>query len=56
LLHVGIAAGSGQTFEDILAINVRTEISMGLMADGCTAFYWHDGDVSIAGQNWDVGK
>ncbi|QKX55102.1 uncharacterized protein TRUGW13939_02194 [Talaromyces rugulosus] len=49
----GIAAGSGQTFEDILAINVRTEISMGLMADGCTAFYWHGGDISIAGQNWD---
>ncbi|KUL91428.1 hypothetical protein ZTR_01711 [Talaromyces verruculosus] len=49
----GIADGSGHTFEDILAINVRTEISMGLMADGCTAFYWHDKDSSIAAQNWD---
>lgn len=51
---LGIADGSGHTFEDILAINVRTEISMGLMADGCTAFYWHDNDSSIAAQNWDV--
>ncbi|EED17418.1 Acyl-coenzyme A:6-aminopenicillanic-acid-acyltransferase 40 kDa form, putative [Talaromyces stipitatus ATCC 10500] len=49
----GIADGCGHTFEDILALNVRTEISMGLMADGCTAFYWHQGDVSIAAQNWD---
>ncbi|CAK7237304.1 hypothetical protein SBRCBS47491_009930 [Sporothrix bragantina] len=27
-------------FDGILALNVRTEISMGLMTDGCTSLAW----------------
>jgi isopenicillin-N N-acyltransferase-like protein len=33
--------GGRVRFEDILAMNCRTEISMGLMNDGCTSFSFH---------------
>lgn len=49
----GIAAGAGVTLLDIIAINVRTEISFGLFSDGCTALSWRTGDVSFLAQNWD---
>jgi len=49
----GIAAGAGVTILDIIAINVRTEISFGLFSDGCTALSWKTGDVSFLAQNWD---
>ncbi|GAB7342199.1 hypothetical protein MBLNU457_g0448t1 [Dothideomycetes sp. NU457] len=49
----GIAAGAGVTLLDIIAINVRTEISFGLFSDGCTALSWKTGDVSFLAQNWD---
>lgn len=64
----GIAAGASSevatteeiTFGDILALNCRTEIAMGLMNDGCTAFsYSQDKEHSssfpstILAQNWD---
>lgn len=52
-LH-GVAEGSGIPFESILAINVRTEISMGMIADGCTVAAWKTDDFMVAGQNWDV--
>lgn len=57
----GIAEGSGTTFDDILAINVRTEIMYGLgdlraVAD-CTAFAALPASTAnghtILGQNWD---
>ncbi len=57
-LH-GIAQGSGRAFEEILTINLRTEILFGLqqMAEGCTSFsalpeVTKDGN-TLLGQNWD---
>lgn len=53
---LGIAAGVGGDIAlgDILALNVRSEIAMGLMTDGCTALSWTAGSDSILAQNWDV--
>lgn len=62
----GIAAGAGVEVADIIAINVRTEITFGLFqdrekgpSDGCTALSWKtsqggggDGKSWLA-QNWD---
>lgn len=56
----GIAEGAGVDFEDILALNARSEIALGSyggkgFSDGCTAiatFPPVSGDV-IIGQNWD---
>jgi isopenicillin-N N-acyltransferase-like protein len=56
----GLAEGAELPLEDILALNVRTEIAFGLQitqaTDGCTAMYWRPraaaGDVFLA-QNWD---
>ncbi|OIW22870.1 putative acyl-coenzyme A:6-aminopenicillanic-acid-acyltransferase 40 kDa form [Coniochaeta ligniaria NRRL 30616] len=54
----GIAAGAGVDFGDILALNVRTEISMGmgLSSDGCTSLFYKPqthGHNGILAQNWD---
>jgi isopenicillin-N N-acyltransferase-like protein len=57
----GIAAGAGVDFEDILAVNVRTEIMYGVgdlrAAADCTAFAAlpeaTEGGHTIIGQNWD---
>lgn len=53
----GIAAGAGVEFGDILALNVRTEIAMGmgLPSDGCTALFYRPeaGGYGILAQNWD---
>lgn len=38
---------------DILAINVRTEITFGLFSDGCTALSWRTDQASYLAQNWD---
>jgi len=59
-LH-GISKGAGQSFEDILAINVRTEVRNAAIAraaaDECTAFVaLPDQTMSghtLLGQNWD---
>lgn len=58
----GISMGAGCKYEDVLALNVRTEIAYGMQkmvvgSDGCTAFSWKDGSgkggqVWLA-QNWD---
>jgi hypothetical protein len=50
----GIAEGADVPFENILAMNVRTEISMGMMNDGCTALSWTSPSTNILAQNWDV--
>jgi hypothetical protein len=52
--RAAIADGAGVQFEDILAMNVRSEISMGMMNDGCTALYWSSESASLLAQNWDV--
>ncbi|RMZ92557.1 hypothetical protein DV736_g223, partial [Chaetothyriales sp. CBS 134916] len=52
----GLADGAGVGLEDIVGLNVRTEIAYGLLTDGCTAFSWKDGGSggdSFIGQNWD---
>lgn len=54
----GIAVGAGVQLADIIAINVRTEITFGLFSDGCTALAWKTGDGkgkegSWLAQNWD---
>jgi isopenicillin-N N-acyltransferase-like protein len=50
----GITDGSGNNLGTIIALNVRTEISFGLMKDdGCTALAWKTGEKSFLAQNWD---
>lgn len=50
----GVALGAGVEYEDVLALNVRTEIAYGMQTDGCTAFAWKAGDGgSWIAQNWD---
>lgn len=59
----GIAEGSGWSFLDILALNVRTEINFGLFSDpskkvdvptdGCTSLAWLTESNSFLCQNWD---
>ncbi|KAF2723969.1 AAT-domain-containing protein [Polychaeton citri CBS 116435] len=52
----GIADGAEVELADIIAINVRTEISFGLFSDGCTALSWlasSSPSRSFLAQNWD---
>jgi isopenicillin-N N-acyltransferase-like protein len=49
----GVAKGAGVAYEDILALNVRTEIAFGAFNDGCTALSWKSRGKSILAQNWD---
>lgn len=49
----GIADGAEVTYADILALNVRTEITFGLFNDGCTALSWKTARTSFLAQNWD---
>ena len=49
----GVAEGAGVAFDDILALNVRTEIAFGAFNDGCTAISWRGTHTSILAQNWD---
>ncbi|EGX91304.1 Acyl-coenzyme A:6-aminopenicillanic-acid-acyltransferase 40 kDa form, putative [Cordyceps militaris CM01] len=47
------ANGAGLSYAAVLALNARTEISMGMMDDGCTSLAWKTDMFSVAGQNWD---
>ncbi len=56
----GVAEGAGVEFDDILALNARTEIALGsygkkAFSDGCTAFATMAplGEDVIVSQNWD---
>lgn len=49
----GVAEGAGVSYEDILALNVRTEIAYGAFNDGCTGLSWKGKGKSLLGQNWD---
>lgn len=51
---LGVAEGSDLPFSTVLALNVRTEISMGMMTDGCTSLAWRSDEFSVLAQNWDV--
>lgn len=49
-----VASGSGNSTAAILALNVRTEITYGLMKDdGCTTIAWKTKNESFLAQNWD---
>ncbi|KAJ7439506.1 putative acyl-CoA:6-aminopenicillanic-acid-acyltransferase [Mycena latifolia] len=51
----GIAEGADLSVLDIVALNARSEIALGLFSDGCTSLAWKlkgNGDVILA-QNWD---
>jgi isopenicillin-N N-acyltransferase-like protein len=50
---LGIAEGAKVEVSDIIAINVRTEITFGLFSDGCTALSWRTDQASYLAQNWD---
>ncbi|MCW1928684.1 C45 family autoproteolytic acyltransferase/hydolase [Bhargavaea beijingensis] len=49
----GVADGAGIRFEDILALNARSEIALTATPDGCTSFAQHKGGKTWLGQNWD---
>ena len=50
---LGIAEGAGLDVLDIVALNSRSEIALGLFSDGCSSLGWkRDGEVLLA-QNWD---
>jgi len=49
----GVAAGAGVPYNDILALNVRTEIAFGTFNDGCTSLSWLGEKTSLLAQNWD---
>jgi hypothetical protein len=51
---LGVAEGAKLDIHDIIAINVRTEITFGHFSDGCTSLAWKTADHSFLGQNWDV--
>jgi isopenicillin-N N-acyltransferase like protein len=49
----GIAQGAELDILDIIALNSRSEIALGLFSDGCSSLGWkRDGEVWLA-QNWD---
>ncbi|KAL3457163.1 acyl-coenzyme A:6-aminopenicillanic acid acyl-transferase-domain-containing protein [Aspergillus heterothallicus] len=55
----GIAAGAGLDFLDILALNLRSEISLTNYSDGCTSITTRNPETSevFLAQNWDwVGE
>lgn len=50
----GVVDGSGINLASIIALNVRTEITYGLMKDdGCTMLAWKTSSTSFLAQNWD---
>ncbi|CAK7204006.1 hypothetical protein SEUCBS139899_006757 [Sporothrix eucalyptigena] len=49
----GMADAAGLELADIVALNVRTEITFGLFSDGCTALSWQTPDAVYLAQNWD---
>ncbi|KAL1905448.1 hypothetical protein Sste5344_008807 [Sporothrix stenoceras] len=49
----GIADAAGLQLTDIVALNVRTEITFGMFTDACTAVGWQTPDTVYLAQNWD---
>ena len=50
----GIAEGAGLDVLDIIALNCRSEIALGLFSDGCTSLCWKKGETTrVLSQNWD---
>lgn len=49
----GIAQGAGLDILDIVALNSRSEIALGLFSDGCSSLGWKRSDEVLLAQNWD---
>ncbi|KAF8864790.1 putative acyl-CoA:6-aminopenicillanic-acid-acyltransferase [Acephala macrosclerotiorum] len=50
----GIAEGAGVGVLDVVALNARSEIALGLFEDGCTSVGWKTGGEGVyLAQNWD---
>ena len=49
----GIAEGSGLDILDIVTLNCRSEIALGMFSDGCTSLGWVRSDGVFLAQNWD---
>lgn len=50
----GIADGAGLDVLDVVALNCRSEIALGLFSDGCTSLGWRTrADGVVLAQNWD---
>ncbi|WP_043531479.1 C45 family autoproteolytic acyltransferase/hydolase [Litchfieldella xinjiangensis] len=49
----GIAQGAGIAFDDVLALNCRSEISLTRASGGCSAFTLHRQGQQWLAQNWD---
>lgn len=49
----GIAEGAGLDVLDIVALNSRSEIALGLFSDGCSSLGWKREDHVLLAQNWD---
>lgn len=50
----GIADGAGLDILDVVALNCRSEIALGLFSDGCTSLGWRTRrDGVVLAQNWD---
>jgi isopenicillin-N N-acyltransferase-like protein len=52
----GIAKGARVAYEEILALNVRSELFFGAALDGCTSLSWKTNESSFVAQNWDVSN
>lgn len=51
-----IAQGAGVAYNEILALNVRSELVFGASMDGCTSISWKTDHNCYLGQNWDVSE
>ncbi len=50
----GIAEGASLDVLDVVALNCRSEIALGLFYDGCSSMGWNRGEKgTILAQNWD---
>lgn len=49
----GIAEGANLDLLDIVALNSRSEIALGLFSDGCSSLGWSRTDEVLLAQNWD---
>lgn len=50
----GIAEGSELEVLDIVALNSRSEIALGMFSDGCSSLGWNRGNEGVVlSQNWD---
>lgn len=50
----GLAQGASLYILDIIALNCKSEIGLGLFSDGCSSLAWQKGNDGVfLAQNWD---